>query len=512
MVNHYTANKRLRSTDAYTPGNKAGYRPDYATTVYSNILKNLYPEIPIIIGGIEASLRRFTHYDYWKNSLMPSILVDSKADMLIYGMGEKPIKAIINNLRQDKNIKQLKNIPQTAYLANEYKNNKNFINLYSHELCVNNKLKYAKNFAIIEKESNKYEGKVLIQKINKDFLIVNPQNKPLTEHELDSIYELPFTYLPHPKYIKKGNIPAYEMIKYSINIHRGCFGGCSFCTISAHQGKFISSRSEKSILQEVDKIKSLPDFKGHITDLGGPSANMYKMEGINMQLCKKCIRPSCIYPSICKNLNIDHLKLTNLYKYVETAKGIKKLSIGSGIRYDLIYNNKQNKYKKNGLNYLKQLIKNNVSGRLKVAPEHTEKIVLDLIRKPGFDLFIKLQNEFKSINTNSNLKQQILPYFISNLPGCTLRDMGLLSAKIKNLHVHPEQVQDFTPTPMTLSTVMYYAGINPYSGEKIFSSKTIKERKIQKLFFFWYLKKNKPIIIQYLKKLGLNQLIPTLYS
>ncbi len=511
LVNHYTANKRLRSTDAYTPGNKAGYRPDYATIVYTTILKKLYPEVPVIIGGIEASLRRFTHYDYWSDSLKPSILFESKADLLVYGMGEKPIKVIINELKQGKKIEQLKNVLQTAYFSPNLPRSAESLILHSHNECLKDKIKYAENFKTIETESNKWKGSKLIQKINGKFIIVNPQNKPLTEKELDSIYQLPFTYLSHPKYSNKDSIPAYEMIKFSVNVHRGCFGGCSFCTISTHQGKFISSRSERSILQEIEKIKSIPGFKGHITDLGGPSANMYKMEGIDLQICKKCSRPSCIYPSICKNLNIDHSKLTSLYQKAKNSNNITKVSIGSGLRYDMIYGNIQEKYKKAAIEYIHHLIKHNVSGRLKVAPEHTEDSILKLIRKPEFELFSQLQHDFNKLNVVEKRNQQILPYFISNLPGCDTKDMSQLAVKIKNHKLNPDQVQDFTPTPMTLSTVMYYSGINPYTGERIQSEKSLNNRKVQKMFFFWYLKENKPIIIQQLKKLGLSRLIHTLY-
>lgn len=511
MVNHYTANNRLRSTDAYTPGNKAGFRPNYTTIVYTNILKSIYPDTPVIIGGIEASLRRFTHYDYWSDTLKPGILYESKADLLVYGMGEKTVQAIINELKKGKTIAELKNIPQTAYLSESIPTIHNSVQLHSHDECLANKLKFAENFKVIETESNKYEPQTIYQKSGNNYIIVNPPMPLLTEKEFDSIYDLPFTYQPHPKYIKKGNIPAYEMIKHSVNIHRGCFGGCSFCTISAHQGKFVVNRSERSILKEIEKIKELPGFKGYITDLGGPSANMYKMKGLDIERCKKCQRPSCIYPDICDNLNADHSDLLNLYYKAEKIKGIKKIAIGSGVRYDMIYNQTKNNLKKTGTEYLTRLIKYHVSGRLKVAPEHTEEKTLKLIRKPRFESFLQLKNEFDKLNIKTNLNQQLIPYLISGLPGTTIKDMANLAVKMKKLNIKIEQVQEFTPTPTTLATVMYYTGINPYTKEKIVIPRHHEERKRQKLLLFWYKPENKPMIIKELRKKGLVNHINKLF-
>ncbi|MDR1542832.1 MAG: YgiQ family radical SAM protein [Prevotellaceae bacterium] len=530
-VNHYTANRRLRSNDAYSPDNQAGFRPDNATIVYSNILKRLYPNTPVIIGGIEASLRRFSHYDYWNDRLEKSILIDSKADILVYGMGEKPIIDIINALKNGKKIEDLRDIPQIAYAVStlpalfqpchcgldpqspEKKEIPTFtgitevIELFSYEQCLKNKKKSAQNFRIIEEQSNSFSAKILVQKTDNQYVIVNPPNVVMTSAELDKIHALPFTRLPHPKY-KGKRIPAYEMIKFSINTHRGCFGGCSFCTISAHQGKFIVSRSEKSILEEVKKVSQLPDFKGYISDLGGPSANMYRLAGKNFELCKKCRRPSCIFPKICNNLNISHKPLLELYKKVDSLPQIKKSFIGSGVRYDILLHRTDDKMQNADLEqYTEELIKNHVSGRLKIAPEHTSKKVLDLVRKPNFSLFKDFKEIFDKINTKHSLNQQLIPYFISSLPECSPENMAELAAEVKHLNFRLEQVQDFTPTPMTLATEMFYTGLNPYTLEKIFIAKNPKEKTEQKIFFFAYKKEYKQQIYNILTKLKRFDLI-----
>ncbi|RLD62243.1 MAG: YgiQ family radical SAM protein [Bacteroidetes bacterium] len=516
MVNHYTANRRRRSNDAYTPGGNSGFRPDYATTVYTNILKKLYPDTPIIIGGVEASMRRLTHYDYWSDKLMPSILINSKADLLVYGMGEKPIKEIVRLLQKGVPFKNLKSIPQTAFLINDDEKinfNKNSEKIYinSHEECLSDKLKFAKNFKIIEEEANSIHAKVIIQKIDDKLVIINPQYPKVSEKEIDSYYNLPFTRLPHPRYNNKGAIPAYEMIKFSINIHRGCFGGCSFCTISAHQGKFIISRSEKSILKELEAITQMPDFKGYISDIGGPSANMYKMQGRDLSLCEKCKRPSCINPSICKNLDTSHKSLIDLYKQINNHPKIKKAFVGSGIRYDLLFD-KDLEIKGDYLKYFNELVVNHVSGRLKVAPEHTSDKVLKIMRKPSFSLFIKLKNYFDKINKDNNLSQQLIPYFISSHPASKNDDMAELAIKTKNLDFKLEQVQDFTPTPMTLATVVYYSGYHPYTLEKIYSAKTKKDKLDQRCFFFWYKREYKQQIKQVLEKINRKDLIKRLFE
>jgi uncharacterized radical SAM protein YgiQ len=493
MVNHYTANKRLRSNDAFTPGKKARQRPDYAVQVYSKILKSLYPHVPLIIGGIEASLRRLTHYDYWSDSLKPSILIDSGADLIAYGMAEKAIIAVAGRLNNGENIERITQIRQTAYCAKELPSvgNEDMVILASFEECVKSKRAFARNFVMIEEESNKIDQRCLAEKAGDQFVIVNPSFPVLSQEEIDNIYNLPFTRLPHPRYNRKDRIPAYEMIKDSVTIHRGCFGGCSFCTISAHQGKFISSRSRVSILKELKSIAADPSFKGHITDLGGPSANMYMMNGINITQCTKCKRPSCIYPLICKNLNTEYSPLISLYKEAQTIKGIRKITIGSGIRYDLIIDKNNRPVTPSSLEYLDKLVVHHVSGRLKVAPEHTSVKILKLLRKPSFDLFIHLHNRFVAICEKNQLNQQLIPYFISSLPACGVDEMADLAAQTRTLNLNLEQVQDFTPTPMTLASVMFYTGLDPYTREKIFIPQSMKEKKIQQLFFFLYNKKKR---------------------
>lgn len=460
MVNHYTAKRRLRSDDAYTPGGKAGQRPDYPTIVYTQILKKLFPETPVVMGGIEASMRRFTHYDYWQNTLKPGILHLSGADRLIYGMAEYPV---INLARQlDEGGKaQTESMPdQTQMLENEIPQQVNPVYLHSHEDCLNSKVAFAENFLRIERHANNPEGKVLVQKIKDKYLITYPPAPPLSAKKLDRIYDLPFSRQPHHKYNNKGSIPAWEMIRNSVTAHRGCFGGCAFCTIAVHQGKQIQSRSPKSIAKEVEKVTNIPGYKGHITDVGGPSANMYKMHPINLNLCKSCHRPSCIYPSVCKNLNTDHRPLTDLYRQLARNSKVKKLTIGSGIRYDLIFAGGK-KYEQSALEYFKELVVNHVSGRLKVAPEHTEEKVLKMMRKPSFDYFLKMKETFMRIQKEHNKNQQIVPYFISGHPGCSKQHMASLQKKARQHDLITDLMQEFTPTPMTLSTVIYYTGMLP---------------------------------------------------
>lgn len=486
MVNKYTAARRLRSEDAYSPDGRHDMRPEYPTIVYTKILKQLYPDVPVVLGGIEASLRRLTHYDYWQDRLRPSILCDSGADIISYGMGEKTIIEIANRLANGERMQDLTNLPQIVYLSKEIKSTDDDIILHSHEECLRNKKSQAENFRHIEEQSNMMHAHRLLQKVGDKFVVVNPPYPPMTSNELDASFDLPYTRQPHPKY-KGKRIPAYEMIKFSVNIHRGCFGGCAFCTISAHQGKFIACRSKESIIKEVKQVTKMPDFKGYLSDLGGPSANMYGMHGRNLNACEKCKRPSCIHPQICPNLNTSHQKLLDVYHAVDALPGIKKSFIGSGVRYDLLlYKGKDDEANKSAQIYTRELICNHVSGRLKVAPEHTSDRVLMLMRKPPFRQFEEFKRIFDRINREENLRQQIIPYFISSHPGCHEEDMAQLAALTRKMGYKLEQVQDFTPTPMTVSTETWYTGYDPYTLEPVFSAKTPREKEAQRQYFFWY--------------------------
>lgn len=493
MVNHYTASRRLRSDDAYTPGGKAGFRPDYPTIIYTRILKQIFPDVPVVIGGIEASMRRLTHYDYWKDKLEPSILLSSGADMLVYGMGEQSVRELLRLLSKGIPFSSLKTIPQTSIVLKQDdilppKKMWKDISLHSFEKCLKDKNLFAENFVKFEKESNKIEAARISESSGDLKVIINPPFPPMEEKDADRTFDLPYMYLPHPHYNKKEDIPAYEMIKYSVNIHRGCFGGCSFCAIAAHQGKQIVSRSERSIFKEIEKIIALPDFKGYLSDLGGPSANMYRMNGKDKKLCKVCSRPSCVWPSVCSNLNTSHKELTDLYRKVDRMEGIKKSFIGSGIRYDLLFPDWNKNAGRDEGEYLEELVTKHVSGRLKVAPEHTSQHVLSYMRKVPFEIFRKLKKRFDNIRSKHDLNYEIIPYFISSHPGCTDADMKDLAAEVKILGIKPEQVQDFTPTPMTLSTLMYYTGFDPYSGKKVYVARNIEDKRRQKEFFFWYKK------------------------
>ena len=516
MVNKYTANKRLRSEDAYTPDGRHDMRPEYPTIVYTQILKKLWPDVPVIIGGIEASLRRLTHYDYWQDTVRKSILIESGADLLVYGMGEKPITELCRKMKENPFVPC--DVPQTVYVVKGKQaippsiSEKEDIVLHSHESCLSDKKKEAENFRFIEEESNKYEAARILQHAGNSTVVVNPPYPPMTQGELDMSFDLPYTRLPHPKY-KGKRIPAFDMIKFSVNLHRGCFGGCAFCTISAHQGKFIVSRSKESILKEVKTITEMPDFKGYLSDLGGPSANMYAMKGDDQEKCRKCKRPSCIHPKVCPNLNTDHRPLLDIYHAVDALPGIKKSFIGSGVRYDLLlHESKDPAINRSTKEYTRELIAKHVSGRLKVAPEHTSDSVLHIMRKPSFSQFHDFKKIFDKVNKELNLRQQIIPYFISSHPGCTAEDMAELAIITKRLDFHLEQVQDFTPTPMTVATEAWYTGYHPYTLQPIFSAKTQREKLAQRMFFFWYKPEERRAIIQELKRMGRSDLIDKLYS
>lgn len=515
MVNHYTAAKRKRTTDAYTPAGEAGFRPDYATTVYTKILKELYPDVPVLIGGIEASLRRVTHYDYWADKLFPNILTMSGADLLVYGMGELPLREIIRLLNKGVPFSSLTTIPQTALLhprKEEIPVHKGWetLALSSHEKCLRDKKAYAANFKHVEQESNKARARRLTQGVGDHTLIINPPYPPMTEEQIDSSFDLPYTRLPHPKYKKRGYPPAYEMIRFSINMHRGCFGGCSFCTISAHQGKFIASRSEESILKEVDQVTKMPDFKGYISDLGGPSANMYRMKGKVQAICDRCVAPSCIHPVICSNLDTSHKPMTELYRKVDAHPDVKKAFVGSGIRYDLLVDS-YNKNNDGSLEeYMEQLVSRHVCGRLKVAPEHTSDATLRIMRKPSFKHFHEFKDRYDRINKKYGLSQPLIPYFISSHPGSQAEDMANLAAETKDMGFKLEQVQDFTPTPMTVATEIYYSGLHPYTLQPVYTAIDPKDKKAQHMFFFWHKRENHQQIRDKLKALGREDLLEKL--
>lgn len=482
MVNHYTAAKRLRHDDAYTPEGRFGQRPDRAVTVYTKILKQLWPEVPVVIGGVEASLRRLCHYDYWDDRLMPSILVDSGADWLCYGMGERTMLELTRAIEAGRNIRQIERIPQIAFYRKGRCKVEDAVLLHSYERCLSDKKAFAENFHVIETQANMLHASTLVEPTGEGYVQVNPTLPPATTEEMDSFWDLPFTKRPHPRY-KDKRIPAYDMIKDSIITHRGCFGGCNFCTIAAHQGKFIQSRSEKSIIQEVKKLAAMPSFRGNISDLGAPTANMYGMQGKDPSLCAKCRRQSCLYPSVCPNMDRSHERVLKLYRMVDSVPGVRHSYIGSGVRYDLFLDAKgyTDDY---GKSYLRELMLNHTSGRLKVAPEHTEDSVLKYMAKPSFKVFERLRVEFDKINKENGTHTELVPYFISSHPGCTKADMLKLGANPCLKGIWMEQVQDFMPTPMTTSSVMFYSGLDPRNMQPVFVEKNPERKKAQKAVFF----------------------------
>lgn len=506
MVNHYTAARRLRHDDAYTPGGQAGFRPDYATYVYTRCLKECYPDVPVVIGGIEASMRRLSHYDYWSDTLKPSILAECPADLLAYGMGEKTLVKIAQGLDAGESIKDLRRLPQVGYLYSEAMDFEEAITLHSYETCKSSKRAQAENFGIIERESNKMVCATLVQPHGDGMVVINPPELPMTTEELDASFDLPYMRFPHPKYKKRGTVPAYEMIKNSINIHRGCFGGCSFCTISAHQGKQIVSRSERSIMAEVERLSQSEGFNGVVSDLGGPSANMFRMGGKDKSLCLKCSRYSCAQPTLCKNLNSDHTPLMKLYRKVAQVPGVKHLYIGSGIRCDLFTDENR------GWDYFREVVLHHVGGRLKVAPEHTSDTVLKLMRKPSFSLFKETKRRFDTICREAGVRYQLIPYFISSHPGCRLKDMADLAVEMKRLGYRLEQNQDFTPTPMSLSTEMYYTGYDPTTMERVYVATAPADKQEQRQMFFFYKPESRDAIIRSLQRHHLGEYIPKLFS
>lgn len=516
MVNHYTAGRRRRSDDAFTPGGRHGARPDYPSIVYTNILKQLYPDVPVILGGIEGSLRRLSHYDYWQDRLRPSILMDARADILVYGMGEETVVEIARALKRGSSVRDLTELRQIAVKVSAddvpAPDDHNIV-LASFEECLKDRRRQSANFKFIEQESNRLKGEKTIWQVCGDSAVrVNPMLPAMTQGQIDASFDLPYTRMPHPRY-KGKMIPAYEMIRHSINLHRGCFGGCAFCTISAHQGKFIASRSKASIMKEAEAVTHMPDFKGYISDLGGPSANMYSLGGKDKSICARCLRPSCLHPGPCPNLNTDHGPLLDIYRSVSALPGVKKAFVSSGVRYDLS-SHITGDPRVDSVNdrYNRQLIENHVSGRLKVAPEHTSDAVLEIMRKPSFDVFRKFKDLFDRINTRSGLRQQLIPYFISSHPGCRAEDMAMLAVETKQLNFHLEQVQDFTPTPMTLATEIYYSGVHPYTGAEVYTARRPEDKTAQRKFFFWYDPQYRADITRTLHRIGRPDLISALFG
>jgi len=505
MVNHYTAARRLRHDDAYTPGGEAGFRPDRATYVYTRIVKELYPDVPVVVGGIEASMRRLAHYDYWDDRLFPSILADTPADLLNYGMGERTTVKIARLLDEGLGIEACYGLPQTAYMTRKALTTGDCIELHPYEECLKSKRAEAENCHIIERESNKIECATLVQRHGDGYVVVNPPEPPMTTAEIDASFDLPYLRRPHPKYRKRGAIPAFEMIRWSVNTHRGCFGGCSFCTISAHQGKQIASRSEESILREVEAITSDPEFHGVVTDLGGPSANMWRMKGRNRELCRRCSRYSCSMPTVCPNLDSDHRPMTRLLAKVADQPGVKHLYVGSGIRCDLFSDDN------GGWEYFREVVIRHTSGRLKVAPEHTSDRVLALMRKPPFSLFRETKRRFDQICQTAGLPYQLVPYFISSHPGCRIEDMAQLAVEMKRMGYRLEQIQDFTPTPMTLATEMYYTGIDPSTMQPVYVATTPADKADQRRLFFYYKADLQRDIVQSLRRSGNARFIAQLF-
>lgn len=482
MVNHYTAAKRLRHDDAYTPDGKFGQRPDRAVTVYTRILKQMWPDVPVVIAGVEASLRRLTHYDYWDDRLMPSVLVDSGADWLCYGMGEKPMLEFTRAIEKGWSRHQMEALPQFAFCKSGSSWPKDALVLHSFEECKQSKKAFAENFHVIETNANLLCPETIVEPVEGGYVQVNPPCPPSTTEEMDSYWDLPFTKLPHPRY-KDKRIPAYDMIKDSVITHRGCFGGCNFCTIAAHQGKFIQSRSEESIVSEVRKLAAMPEFHGNISDLGAPTANMYGMQGRDRELCAKCRRKSCLHPAPCPNMDRSHARVLALYDKVCAVPGIRHAYIGSGVRYDLFLDDK-GFVDATGRPYLKSLMLEHTSGRLKVAPEHTEDKVLAYMAKPSFKLFERLRTEFDKINRAEGTHVELVPYFISSHPGCTMADMQRLASNPALKGIWMEQVQDFMPTPMTTSSVMFYSGLDPRTLKPVFVERDPDRKRAQKSLFF----------------------------
>lgn len=521
MVNHYTVSKKRRNDDVYSPGGKAGYRPDRAVTVYCNKIREAFGNIPVLIGGIEASLRRFAHYDYWSDSVKHSILSDSQADLLMYGMGEKPITEIANAFKEGKSVKEMRDIRGTAYISkkedldeeikayidgiesgaiNPKEWNDKYVYIHSYEDVKEDKVKYAEAFKVQHDEQDPFRGRIIIQKEGNRYVIQNQPQFPLTQKEMDRVYALNYERTYHPSYEKMGGIPAIKEVEFSITSHRGCFGGCNFCALHFHQGRIIQNRSEKSILTEAEKLTWLPNFKGYIHDVGGPSANFRDVACDNQMERGACKARQCLFPTPCKNIKISHKNYLNLLRKVRAIKGVKKVFVRSGIRYDYLIYDKDDEF-------FYELCKEHISGQLKVAPEHIAPEVLEKMGKPNREVYDRFVKKYYEINKKLGKKQFLVPYLMSSHPGSTLKSAVKLAEYLRDIGHMPEQVQDFYPTPGTLSTTMFYTGLDPRTMEKVYVPKSYKEKQLQRVLLQYRKKENYHLVKEALEKAGRKDLI-----
>ena len=501
MLNKFTAAKKFRSTDNYSPGGKAGCRPDRATIVYCNRIREVWKDIPIIIGGIEASLRRFAHYDYWSNSVRRSILIDSRADILVYGMGEKQLKEIASQLQQGIKISDIRDVQGTCYKTNSIDHLWNFIETPSYDSVSTDKQAFSQAFKIQYQEQDAIRGKTIAQNHGEYSIVQNAPALPLTTEEMDEIYDLPYQRTYHPMYEKFGGVPAIQEVKFSLVSHRGCFGGCSFCAIVSHQGRIIQSRSQESIINEAKEIIAMPDFKGYIHDIGGPTANF------RIQSCQKqsergtCKAKQCLAPTPCKELITNHTDYLTLLRTLRTLPGVKKVFIRSGLRYDYLMADPNNE------EFLQELCEHHISGQLKVAPEHISPKVTNLMGKSGKNVYLKFMKAYKRVNELIGKEQYLVPYFMSSHPGSGLKEAIELAEFIRDLNYRPEQVQDFIPTPGSLSTCIYYTGVNPFTNEKVYVAKDIHEKKMQRGLMQYRDPKNYHLVYEALTKANRQDLI-----
>ena len=500
MVNHYTVSKKRREKDMYSPGGKMGLRPDYATIVYCNKIREAYKNIDIVIGGVEASLRRFAHYDYWENKVRKSILLDSSADLLIYGMGEKPIVEIAEGLKNGVKAKDINYVRGTCYLAENLDYVQDYIEIPSYKEVVSDKRKYAESSKIEYQEQDSVRGKVLVQKHGNIYMVQNIPQPPLNREELDKVYDLPYMKNYHPIYEKHGGIAAIEEVKFSTVSSRGCFGDCKFCAITLHQGRVVQSRSKESILKEIEGITQLPDFKGYIHDVGGPTANFRKPACDRQLAFGACKGKECLSPSVCSNMDVDHTEYLDLLRSIRKVPGVKKAFVRSGLRYDYIMADKDD-------TFFKELVEHHVSGQLKVAPEHVSAQVLKYMGKPSGDTYDKFVSKFEKITKKIGKKQYIVPYLMSSHPGSTLECAIELAEYLRDINYHPEQVQDFYPTPGTPSTTIYYTGIDPITMKEVYVPKSKHEKAMQRALLQYRNPKYYNLVYEALVEAGRTDLI-----